>query len=304
MKPLKLNLNQLITFYSVAVEGSFSLAAEKLCLTQPAVTHQIRTLESCTGVKLVNIRRQRAYLTKAGEGLFSYASEIYEQAENAESFLDKLSEGSLTIGVATTLSPIIALAAGKFEQLFPNVKLSIKNGPSFEIVRELSDLQHNVVFVISLNYKDRKLETIRVSDGERLVLVVSPSFPVNVEKPLKLADLCHYPFLLPREGSATREVLLRAFKAEGLELEHYISVELDYLECSRRLAAMGNGIALMPEASVGREVASGELKMLHLADDMKVGVDALFRRDAPPHLPGRNFIQLAKEVFQSVASSP
>jgi len=297
MEPLKLNLNQLVTFYLVANEESFSSAAEKLYLTQPAVTQQIRTLERCAGVKLVDVRRQKVCLTKAGKVLLEYAGEIYEQAKGAQSFLNKVNESSLAVGVSTTLSPIVASVAGEFEQLFPDTKLIIRSAPSHEIVRELLELEYDIAFVISLDYGRRKLESTKVSDGERLVLVASPSFPKSVDKPLKLANLSHCSFILPKEGSATREILLKAFEAEGLQAKGYISVEADYLECSERLAEMGGGIALMPYTSVRSEVAVGRLKIIPLINEIKVGVDALYRRDAPPHLHAKRFIQLTKEAF-------
>ena len=297
MGPLKLNLNQLVTFYLVAKEESFSSAAEKLYLTQPAVTQQIRTLERCAGVKLVDVRRQKVCLTKAGKVLLEYAGEIYEQARDAESFLSKVTESSLAVGVSTTVSPIVASVAGEFEQLFPDTKLTIRSAPSHEIVGGLLELEYDIALVISLDYGKRKLESTKISDGERLVLVVSPSFPESVDKPLKLADLCHYSFFLPRDGSATREILLNAFEAEGIQAKRYISVEADYLECSKRLAEMGGGIALMPDTNVRSEVAEGRLKIIPLINDIKVGVDALYRRDAPPHPHAKRFIQLTKKAF-------
>ncbi|MCX5813766.1 MAG: LysR family transcriptional regulator, partial [Proteobacteria bacterium] len=80
MKPPQINLQHIISFYYVAKEKSFSEAAEKLFVTQPAVTQQIRALEVQYGVKLVNIKKKRVFLTKAGERLFVYAEELLDHA--------------------------------------------------------------------------------------------------------------------------------------------------------------------------------------------------------------------------------
>ena len=72
MKILNLDANQLIIFYYVAKEESVTLAAEKLCLTQPTVTYHLKALERYAGVKLFNIKKQRFCLTEAGEGLYKY----------------------------------------------------------------------------------------------------------------------------------------------------------------------------------------------------------------------------------------
>jgi DNA-binding transcriptional LysR family regulator len=66
MSPVTINIHHLITFYFVAKEKSFSEAARKLFLSQPAVTQQIRALERLSGVKLFNVRRKKVSLTEGG----------------------------------------------------------------------------------------------------------------------------------------------------------------------------------------------------------------------------------------------
>jgi len=275
---MKLNLYHLITFYFVASEKSFSAASEKLFLSEPAVSLHIKSLERCTGVKLLDVRRKNVFLTKAGETLFQYAEEIYERAKNAERFLENQKESSLRIGAAITFSSVIASAASGFEQLCPNVKLRIRNGPSYQIVEELADLQHDIALVVSLNYHSRKLRVVRVSDEERLVLVTLPSSDLFSRRPLTLAEIYNSPLLLPPEKSGTREVLLKRFEADGSKVRPSILVETDYLECSKRLAEEGRGIALMHITNVEREIAEGRLKILPLANEIKIGVVKIAQR--------------------------
>ncbi len=298
MKPPRLNLYHLMVFYFVAREKSFSAASEKLFLSQPAVTLHVKALERNARVKLLDVRRKRVYLTKAGEALFQYAEGIYEQVRNAERFLENLRESGLRIGAAVTFSALIGSVASRFEELFPNVKLRIKNAPSYQIVEELIDLQHDVAIVVNLNYRTRKLRAMRVSEGEKLVLVTSPSSPIFLKKELKLADLRGYPLLLPPEKSATREILLRRFEAEGSEVKPSILVETDYLECAKRLAEEGKGIALMHITNVEDEVAQGRLRIVPLVDELTVGASVLVRRDVPLPSAGSRFISLVKETFQ------
>lgn len=179
------------------------------------------------------------------------------------------------------------------------MKLRIRNGPSYQIFDELVDLQHDIAVVVSLNYRTRKLRAVRVSNGERLVLVTLPSSDIFSKEALTLAEVCDSPLLLPPEKSATREVLLKRFEAERAKLRPSILVETDYLECAKRLAEEGRGIALMHVTNVEREIAEGKLKILPLADDIKIGVDALIHRDVPLPPIGRKFISLVKEAFQA-----
>ncbi len=75
MSRFQLNLHHVISFYFLAKEQSFSRAAEKLSMTQPAITQHVHGLEVQFGVKLVNMKKKRVTLTRAGERLLLYAEE-------------------------------------------------------------------------------------------------------------------------------------------------------------------------------------------------------------------------------------
>ena len=75
-----LNADDLVVFYFVAREKSLSAAAEKLFLTQPAVTYRIKSLEEHIRVKLLDLKKRQVTLTPHGQELFKYAEEIYRQA--------------------------------------------------------------------------------------------------------------------------------------------------------------------------------------------------------------------------------
>ena len=106
MTPSKLDLHSLIVFYYVASEESITAAADKLCLTQPTVTYHIRSLEKNVGLKLLDIKRQKIFLTQAGTGLFKYVREIYQQMASAERYLENIKEASLRVGIATTANAL------------------------------------------------------------------------------------------------------------------------------------------------------------------------------------------------------
>src|SRR5208283_5331750 len=121
MKLPQINVQQLISFYFVATEKSFSVASEKLFITQPAVTQQIKGLEGQFGVKLINVKRKRVHLTKAGERLVDYAEEIVNHVMMAENFLKSYRVNYLHIGAATTLTLYLTPIIDKFKELFSSV---------------------------------------------------------------------------------------------------------------------------------------------------------------------------------------
>jgi len=294
----KIDLRGLTVFYLVASEGSITSAADKLCLTQPAVTYHIRSLERTVGLKLLDVRRQKVSLTPAGIGLFKYAREIYQQMASAEKYLGDLRENSLRIGVSFTISPIVALAAATFEELYPHVKLVVRNSPSFEVAEDVLSSQVDLGIVVGLDYKKPKLRAIPISAQERLALVVSSSSPIPEKQRLEMADLCGYPLVAAPETSATRQIILSKFEAEGLKVPPVITAEVNSLEGGLSLVESGRGMGLFHMKLVERKIAEGQLKELPLFNDILVGVDALLHINGPEHPAAGKFIALVREVFE------
>ncbi|HEY78225.1 MAG TPA: LysR family transcriptional regulator [Dehalococcoidia bacterium] len=299
MIPPKVDLHSLIVFYFVASEGSITAAADKLCLTQPTVTYHIRSLEKSVGLKLLDVRRQKVTLTNAGAGLFRYVKEIYQQVTSAEKYLEDLREASFRVGIAATFSSSIASAAAEFDELYPHVKLIVRSASSLEIVEDVLSSQVDLGIVVRMDYENSKLRTITIAAGEKLVLVASPSSPIATKERIELADLSGYPLVAGPETSATRQIILNKFQAEGLEVPPSVIVEVNSLEWGLSLVESGKGVGLYHIKAVGKEIAEGRLKALPLANDITVGVDALLRSDAPVHPLAERFIHLVIEEFKA-----
>jgi DNA-binding transcriptional LysR family regulator len=218
---------------------------------------------------------------------------------DAEKFLDDLKEASLRVGIAVTFNPIIASAAATFEELYPHVKLIAKNTSSFEVAENILDSQVDLGVVVSMDYKNPKLKAIPVSERERLVLVASPSSPIAKEQRVELADLCGYPLVAGPENSATRQLILSKFEAEGLEVPPLIIVEANSLEWGMNLVENGQGMGLYHVKIVEREIAEGRLKAIPLVDDIWVGADVLLRTDTPEHPMAGRFVSLVKKAFKN-----
>lgn len=233
-KPPKVSTDHLITFYFVAEGKSFRLASELLCLSQPTVLLHIKALEAGFGVKLIHVKKKRVTLTEAGEALFPYARELYRQAKHAEMCLQTFREETLRIGVATTLSPTVTTVAGLFWELFPHVKVIIREGPTYKIVEETSNMLHDLAVVANLDYGIPELEAIEVSRGHKMIFVASPADPLTLEDELKLTALNGHPLVLPVEKSANRVILLSTL--EEKKIVPVIVAEVDNIEVAKSLA--------------------------------------------------------------------
>ncbi|OGO01917.1 MAG: hypothetical protein A2Y90_06025 [Chloroflexi bacterium RBG_13_52_12] len=297
MVPSKLDLHSLIVFYYVASEESITAAAEKLCLTQPTVTYHIRSLERNVGLKLLDIKRQKVFLTQAGAGLHKYVSEIYHQMSGAEQYLENLKEASLRVGISTTFSTCLASAASAFEKANPRVRLVIRSASSFEIAEAVLNSEVDLGIVVSTDYANAKLKTIVLSSQEQLVLVASPASPIAQRPRLAFVNLCGYPLVLGPETSATRRIILKRIRTGGCHMPSPIIVEVNSSEWGINLVENGEGVGLHHIKSVERPIAEGRLKILPLTGDIYIGVEALLRVDAPEHLMAEKFISLVKEAL-------
>ena len=304
MAPSKLDLHSLVVFYYVASEESITGAADKLCLTQPTVTYHIRSLERHVGLKLLDIKKQKVFLTQAGVGLFKYVGEIYHQMTGAEKYLENLKEASLRIGISTTFSTCLASAASAFEKLYPHVKLVIRSASSFEVAEDVLNSEVDLGVVVSMDYGNPKLKSVALSSQERLVLVASPSSPIAQRQRLAFVNLCGYPLILGPETSATRRIILKKLRVGGCHMPSPIIVEVNSSEWGINLVENGEGVGLHHIKSVERSISEGRLKILPLSGEIWVGVDAILRADAPEHPMAERFMSLVKVAFGTGREKP
>ena len=292
------NPYHLVVFYFVGSEKSITSAAEKLCLTQPSVTHHIKCLEKAASIKLLDVKRKRVHLTNAGEGLFSYAKEVYHQLIGAEKFLEDLKKARLHVGIAMNFSSTAASAASAFEKRYPRVKLIVKNAPSLEVVQDVLNSQVELGVAVSMDYAIPELRSVTISTGGKGVFVASPSNSIFRKEDIKLSDLCNYPLILGPETSAIRRLVFNKFEAEGLKLNNLVALaaaEVNTVELAMSLVENGKGIGFFYIKNIEREVSEGRLRVLPLADDMRIGTDVLIRRDAVLSPIAEKFISLLFE---------
>jgi DNA-binding transcriptional LysR family regulator len=298
-KPPRVSPDHLITFYFVAEKKSFKLASDLLYLSQPTVLLHIKALETGFGVKLVQVRKKRVTLTEAGEALLLHARELYQQTKLAEMCLKNFREEMLRIGVAFTLSASVTTVAGIFKELFPNVKVKIREGPTHQIVEEISNLQHDLAVVADLDYGVPELEAIEVSRGHKMLFVASLADPLSQEDKLELTALNGHPMIMPAEKSINRDILLKFLKEK--KIEPVIIAEVDNVDSAKSLVKMGQGVALLLEDNIVDELRDGSLKALPFKEGIEIGAEVLVHRDNPLRSIGTKFVSLLRQAYKNRA---
>ena len=195
MSVLNLDVHQLMVFYYVATHESISIAAEQLCLTQPTVSYHLKSLEQYAGVKLFNIRKQRVFLTRAGQDLYQYTREIRAQLNNIDKFFNSLKIKPMRIGVTPLLHSQVTAALSKVCKVYPKVNIEILIENSTQIVQEVSDTEVDIGIVLSTNYEKARSSPSGFQMANDWYSSLHPASLWPGKKKVEWADLVSYPII-------------------------------------------------------------------------------------------------------------
>jgi DNA-binding transcriptional LysR family regulator len=257
-----MDTRQLAAFCEVVDRKSFSQAAERLGVTQPAVSLQVRSLEKRLGIKLLDRSGRRVEPTEAGLRLYRAAQRmlsVEEQllAEMTDSDLGEL-RGDLVLGASTgpggTVVPVLL---GEFQRQHPQLNVALS----------VSDTNHVIELVA-----ERELELGVVGAAPRhrgvvfepffrdeVVLVVPPDHPF-AGKRVSLDDLRGEPLILMQEGAGVRQVIEEELRHAGVRLRDLdVRLELGLQESVKTAVAAGFGVTFISRYGVEAELAAGTL---------------------------------------------
>lgn len=289
-----MDLNQLRGFVTVAEEGSFTQAAKKLFVTQPALSLQIKGLEESLGEKLFERQGRTIRLTPAGRVLQDRASQIFslvDQTTQEIASMNGLKAGQVIIGAGESpclhlLPPLIQF----FHQQFPGIFLRFVNRHSGEIVDLVKE--GAVDFgLVTLPVRDANLKSETLIWRED-VAICHPEHPLNGQKRVMLEDLLPYPWLMIEEKSHSRLLLRQMLDDVGVTPAGIM--ELSSVEVIKQFVKLNLGISIVPGFTVRDEVRRGELGMIRLDWLPERGMGIILRKKGYISPAGQVFIKLLK----------
>lgn len=259
-----MDLYQLRGFFEIARERSFTRAADKLFLTQPAISLQIKALEEELGEILFERLRKNIRLTPAGEILYRRVQEVFDRLEVAReeiATLQQVLRGRLVIGTSdTNCTYLLPGPLQQFREQYAGVELDIRNRMSSEIGQMVLD--HAVDFgLATLPAKHRDLVSEELFERSD-VLICQPDHPLARRNQVRLQDIVEFPLLALERGSTSRRLLEEAFIRANLELQP--AMNLASIEVIKRFVEVGMGIALVPRMAVEKEAESGLLRAVRV----------------------------------------
>lgn len=290
---MRMNLNQLRSFFLAAREKSITKAAQSLFVTQPAVTMQIKSLESNLDLKLFTRYGKGFDLTDAGRVLFGYAERIFEIVEEMEYVLKghaDLSHGSLVIGTTRSFARhLMPRLLSKFQEQYPGVKVYLKVGSSTKIAEGVLSYEYHLGVIGRIPFRS-KLSVVPYS-REEFCLVVPTSHPFAKRQTVNFSDLANEPIIIREDGSGSRYAILSLLSSHGVKPS--VLLEAESVEFIKEYIIQGRGISFLYKPEIRLEAQLGLLKPLTLADGpILVQTDVIFPKDVDPNPATKAFLRL------------
>lgn len=257
---MNISLDLYRLFYVVAKEGSISKAANILFISQPAITLQIKKLESELGVSLFTRTKHGVVLTEEGSVLFEYIKSAIDNiinGENALSNLRNLDSGIIRIGASTTVSKHVVIPyLEKFHEMYPKIEIQIVNSLTTNLLKELRNGNLDILFLNLPMDENKDLKIIPITDVHDIFVGNKKYFDLTKGK-ISLEELNNYPLLFQKMPSNTRAYLNNYLKANNTDLKPQLEVVSYNLIMD--LVSAGFGIGYATKEFIKSELEKKEL---------------------------------------------
>jgi DNA-binding transcriptional LysR family regulator len=265
---MDINFELYKTFYYCAQKKSFSTAAQKLFITQSAVSQSIKNLEKQLGVNLFYRKSRNIQLTSEGELLFSYASQAFNFLKAAEGKLQEiegLRAGEIRIGVSDSICKYFIMPyLEKFGRLYPKVAIKVINRTTPQLLEVLKSGLVDIAISTLPVKKEVFVSTPFISVND--IFVASNKFAQLQNKEIEIQELMKHPLVMLQSNSSTRKSIDAFFSNHKLVCSP--EIELESLELLVEFAKIGTGIAYVLKESALDLIKNGELFEIQLKQSL------------------------------------
>jgi LysR family cyn operon transcriptional activator len=253
-------------FYYVAKEGSISKTAERLFITQPAVSRSIRQLEEKIGSMLLFRTSKGVNLTNEGQILFNFVEQAFNYlylGEKKLSQMKNLESGEIRIGVGDSICKHYLIPYLKrYNTDYPGINIHIMSQKSYEIINLLKRGTIDVG-IVNLPIDDDQLRITKVMDIHDC-FVVGEKYKHLAQKPMPAKDIVQYPTMFLEKGSSSRRFI------ETFLLEHGVNIKPDFelgnFELLAQFALINLGVACIVREFFPNEINGGQLHIIPLKE--------------------------------------
>ena len=261
-----MNFTHLHAFYAVASTGSISAGAERINVSQPAVTREIKALEQRLGSPLFDRLPRGVALTEAGQLLMRYAEQIFGAADAAELELKALRDvtvGHLDVSASATVGVyLVPRLLAAFYAQHPGITVNLTIGNSQTVQTAVGASQFGIGFIEG-SYDATRFDALAL--GQDDIVAVRATAPPASPRGLVAADLARTLVILREQGSGVREAVDRAFAERGLVVAPRFCVS-NTEAIKRLLQTMPGSLSFLSRLSVAEELAAATLEIVTVDD--------------------------------------
>jgi len=268
MSDLPFTLDQLKILHAISSEGSFKKAAEKLYISQPAVSLQIQNLERQLNTPLFYRDKRKARLTETGQLLIKYCERILSLCDETCRALDELhtlQSGSLIIGASqTTGTYLMPRLIGIFKNKYPQISIELQVHSTRKISWGVANGNIDLA-VVGSEVPQELQKDLRITSyaEDELALILPLSHPFSTLEFIQKEDLYRIRFIALNTQSTIRNVIDNTLIQHGIDSSYLkIEMELNSIEAIKNAVHSGLGAAFVSVSAITKEL---ELGMLHWA---------------------------------------
>lgn len=259
-----LDTRQLLAFTTIVEMGGFTKAAKKLHLTQSALSHQIKSLETHLETPVFTRLGKRVVLTQSGEALLPYATAALRQLQEARAAIATLHEpgrGRLRVSAASySCYQILPHVLREFCARYPHVELLVAAEYTDKAVQGLLSGELDIgIFILPPHTDGLHIEPLC---EDKLVVIVAPQHPWARLQHVEWSDLGTQVLITYNHGSETFQLIQRELHQRGVSIRE--SMEVQHGAAVMEMVKVGLGVALLPHWVVRDDVQAGALQALPL----------------------------------------
>ena len=260
---MHITIRQLQIVDAIVQLSSYSLAAERLHMTQPAVSMQMKQLENNTGITLFKRQGKQVILTEVGESIYQKCRQLTAAHENLIETIDDIKNfhrGRIKVSATTTSNHLITQMIACFSKEHRDIKVSLKITNREKLLLQLKNFEPDLVLMgeppPKLNLSHDRLIL------NPLVVIAHINHPYANKTSIPFKKIAQHEFVLREQGSGTRTAIELFFAKKGEKIKN--TLEIGGNEAIKHAVIAGLGLGIVPLHSIKLELEANKLVILDI----------------------------------------
>jgi DNA-binding transcriptional LysR family regulator len=288
-----INFNQLRVFYHAARYQNYTSASKKLCITQPAVTAQVKLFEDHCNLRLFKKKGRKIYLTDQGKTLYEYAKKVFEYEKEIDDVIEDMRElnfGILRLGTTKTYARyFMPYLISAFHEIYPKIKIHLDEGSSLDMIHSLLDFRNEIAIIAKA--EDNPDICFTPFSQEELVFLVAPGHRLAQRDNVSFKELAEEPIIMKETGSGTRKLVNELFARNDCVPD--VLMETSNAEFIKQLVQRGEGVSFLVREAVVPELRERKLRAVPIhGQKILLDVSIAYLKDQHLSPPARAFLDI------------